>query len=73
MKNRILNLEQNNNFFKSENERLFNLNHSLQKERIELKSLNDSKENTIREQIAILNNLKNENLENKIRFRKNKF
>ena len=68
MKNRILNLEQNNNFFKSENERLSNLNHSLQKERIELKSLNDSKENTIREQIAILDNLKNKNekLENRI-------
>ena len=68
MKNRILNLEQNNNFFKSENERLSNLNHSLQKERIELKSLNDSKENTIRDQIAILDNLKNKNekLENRI-------
>ena len=68
MKNRILNLEQNNNFFKSENERLSNLNHSLKKERIELKSLNDSKENTIRDQIAILDNLKNKNekLENRI-------
>ena len=68
MKNQILSLEQNNKILQTENERLLNSNHILQKERIELNSLNDTKENTIREQIIILDNLKlkNEKYENRI-------
>ena len=68
MKNQIISLEQNNKILQTENEKLLNSNHSLQKERIELNALNDTKENTIREQITILDNLKlkNEKYENRI-------
>ena len=68
MKNQILSLEQNNKILQTENERLLNLNHTLQKEKIELNTLNDTKENTIREQKIILDNLKlkNEKYENRI-------
>ena len=68
MKNQIISLEQNNKILQTENEKLLNSNHNLQKERIELNALNDTKENTIREQITILDNLKlkNEKFENRI-------
>jgi hypothetical protein len=68
IRNQVINLEENNKILQGENERLINLNHILQKERIELNSLNDTKENTIREQIIILDNLKlkNEKYENRI-------
>ena len=61
MKNQIISLEQNNKILQTENEKLLNSNHNLQKERIELNALNDTKENTIREQITILDNLKLKN------------
>ena len=68
IQNQLGNLEKNNNNLLGENERLINLNHVLQKENIELKSINESKENTIKEQILLLDNLKskNEKLENQL-------
>ena len=68
IKNQLINLEEKNKNLQTENERLMNLNHILQKERIELNSINESKNNTIKEQILLLNNLKtkNEKLENQL-------
>ena len=68
IKNQLINLEEKNKILQTENERLMNLNHILQKERIELNSINESKNNTIKEQILLLNNLKtkNEKLENQL-------
>ena len=51
IKNQLINLEEKNKILQTENERLMNLNHILQKERIELNSINESKNNTIKEQI----------------------
>ena len=68
IKNQLINLEEKNKILQTENERLMNLNHILQKERIELNSINESKNNTTKEQILLLNNLKtkNEKLENQL-------
>ena len=68
IRNQVINLEENNKILQGENERLINLNHILQKERIELKSINESKDNIIKDQILLLNNLKskNEKLENQL-------
>ena len=41
IRNQVINLEENNKILQGENERLINLNHILQKERIELKSINE--------------------------------
>ena len=58
IKNQLINLEEKNKILQTENERLMNLNHILQKERIELNSINESKNNTIK--------TKNEKLENQL-------